>query len=111
IRLARVVDRASALDAQLQAGTASGDWIHESLAVLARRARYINMAIALCSISALLVSLVVVLLFSSAFLPLDLSITIAVLFVASMLSLTCAFLFFLIESRLATAALRFGGHR
>ncbi len=50
----------------------------------------------------------VIFLFASAFVPVDLSVTIAVLFVASMLSLTGAFVAFLIEVRIATASLRFG---
>jgi hypothetical protein len=76
--------------------------------VLARRARYISSAITMCAVSALLVALVVVALFANAFLAVNLAELIAILFVAAMLALTGAFLAFLIEVRIATAALRIG---
>ena len=107
-RLARIIDRARALEAQFDRDGPKADELHAMLKVLARRAHYINGAIALSSVSALLVALVVIMLFASAFVPVDLSVTIAVLFVASMLSLCAAFVAFLIEVRLATQSLRFG---
>jgi hypothetical protein len=107
-RLARIIDRARVVEAQFDRSGPRSEELSASLKVLARRAHYINTAIALSSISALFVALVVIFLFASAFVPLDLSVTIAVLFVASMLSLTAAFVAFLIEVRIATASLRFG---
>jgi hypothetical protein len=107
-RLARIIDRARALEAQFDRDGPKAQDLHAMLKVLARRAHYINGAIALSSVSALLVALVVIMLFASAFVPVDLSVTIAVLFVASMLSLCAAFVAFLIEVRLATRSLRFG---
>jgi hypothetical protein len=107
-RLARIIDRARALEARFDRDGPQSDELRAMLKVLARRAHYINRAIALCSVSALLVALVVIMLFASAFVPVDLSVTIAVLFVASMLSLCAAFAAFLIEVRLATQSLRFG---
>ncbi len=89
------------------AGSSSAD-VAEQLQVLSRRARYINIAITLCAVAALLVALVVILLFANAFLEAGLSAAIAVLFVASMLALTGAFVAFLIEVRIAMAALRIG---
>ena len=65
----------------------------------------------MCAISALLVALVVVALFANAFLAVQLSALIALLFVAAMLALTGAFLTFLIEVRIATAAIRIGQPR
>jgi uncharacterized membrane protein YciS (DUF1049 family) len=56
-----------------------------------------------------MVSLVVMSLFASAFVPLNLSMVVAILFVLAMICLTAAFGAFLIEVRLATASLRFGG--
>ena len=102
-RLARVVDRARFLEQQ-----APSDSTSASLRVLARRAHYINIAIALCAVSALLVSLVVMTLFASAFISVNLSVTIAVLFVLAMICLTAAFGVFLLEVRLSVAALQFG---
>lgn len=75
---------------------------------LARRAHYINTAMALCTVSALFVSLLVISLFANAFVPMKLSAVIAILFALSMICLTAAFGAFLVEVRLATATLRFG---
>ena len=107
-RLARAVDRARLLEDRLEKHTGDPKQLHDKLLVLARRARYINAAISMCAISALLVALVVVTLFTSAFFGAGWSATIAALFVGAMLFLTGAFGAFLIEVRLATAALRIG---
>ncbi len=56
-------------------------------------------------------ALVVVALFANAFLAANLAALIAILFVSAMLSLTGAFLAFLIEVRIATAAIRIGRPR
>jgi hypothetical protein len=117
-RLSRIVDRARLLEDRLGNPVSFADNLKESgarrdelnanLRVLARRAHYINVAITLCAISAVFVSLVVILLFANAFLLINLQVAIAVMFVASMVVLTCAFLAFLVEVRLATASLRIG---
>jgi hypothetical protein len=108
-RLARIVDRARYLEVQEHDEMARVEVTSTSLRVLARRAHYINIAITLCTISALLVSLVVVSLFTSAFVAINLSLLIAILFVLAMVSLTAAFGVFLFEVRLAMNALQFGG--
>jgi hypothetical protein len=110
-RLARIIDRARYLEDQLGPDGAHSEATLASLRMLARRAKYTNAAIALCTASALFVSLVVMTLFASAFLGSSLSGTIAILFVAAMVCLTGAFGSFLIECRLATQILRFGSHR
>jgi hypothetical protein len=107
-RLARIVDRARTLEEKLVAHPGSTGQLHADLAVLARRARYINVAISLCAVSALLIALVVVALFANAFLGFNLGAVIALLFVVAMLVLSGAFIAFLIEVRHATAALRIG---
>ena len=107
-RLARIVDRARLLEIRMDNEQARTESTAASLLVLARRAHYINTAIALCTISALFVSLVVMLLFASAFTTANMSGPIAILFVAAMICLTAAFGAFLIEVRIAMAALRFG---
>jgi hypothetical protein len=109
-RLARIVDRARAAEARLDAAS-SADVRHEldeALAVLARRARHINVAITLITITALFVSLVIALLFTSTFVPINLATPVAVLFVASMLTLVVALLSFLLEVRISIASLRIG---
>jgi len=107
-RLARIVDRARWLEIQAHDEKARAESTADSLRVLARRAHYINIAIALCAVSALLVSLVVMTLFTSAFVSVNLSMPIAMLFVLAMICLTASFGMFLLEVRLATLSLHFG---
>lgn len=107
-RLARIIDRARYLEDQLGKAGVHTEALHESLRMLARRAKYTNAAIAMCAASALFVSLVVMALFASAFLKSDLSMAIALLFVLAMVCITGAFGAFLVECRLATQILRFG---
>jgi CBS domain containing-hemolysin-like protein len=107
-RLARIVDRARAWEAQADQESHRAADLDSRLQVLARRSRYISSAITMCAISALLTALVVVGLFANAFLAVNLSGLIAMLFVAAMVALTVAFLVFLIEVRIATAAIRIG---
>jgi hypothetical protein len=108
-RLARIVDRARTLEKEIEnKAPQQRSGIEFKLQVLARRAKYINTAIMLCTTSALFVALVVMLLFASAFLEINFELGIALVFVASMLMLTGAFVVFLIEVRLATASLRIG---
>jgi hypothetical protein len=109
-RLGRIVDRARPLETQLATATAADERaeLTERLMVMARRARYMNAALTLSTISGLLVAIVVLLLFFRAFLRTDLSVATAIVFVASILCLVLALLSFLVEVRIATAALRIG---
>jgi uncharacterized protein YacL len=91
-----------------QATAHDPEYAHEQLRVMARRSSYINAAITLATFAGLLIALVVALLFSSTFAPLNLAVYVGVLFVVSMLSLVGAFLSFLIEVRIAITALRIG---
>jgi VIT1/CCC1 family predicted Fe2+/Mn2+ transporter len=110
-RLARAVDRARSIEDRLENHVGDPKHLHRDLEVLARRARYLNSAISLSVISAVMVALVVVTLFANAFFEANLGLTIALLFVGAMLLLTGAFIAFFIEVRLATAALRIGAPR
>jgi hypothetical protein len=108
-RLARVVDRARNVERELRQSLAPDpDAAREQLRVMARRSRYINIAITLATIAGLLIALVVALLFSSTLAPLKLAASVGVMFVLSMLSLVGAFLSFLIEVRIAITALKIG---
>jgi len=109
-RLARIVDRARAMEKEALRPdpTQPHRDLHRSLRVLERRARYINAAITLITVSALFIALVVVMLFVNAFLRWDLSAFIACMFIMSMLALAAALLAFLIEVRIATSTLRIG---
>ncbi len=108
-RLGRIVDRARKMEDRLPTASAEeARGLRDQLGVLERRARFINIGITLGTIAALLVALVVALLFSSTFIPLQLATVVAVLFVLSMVSLVAAFLSFLVEVRIAIATLRIG---
>jgi hypothetical protein len=97
-RLARIVDRARHIEDALRPASAAADCrdLHAQLRVLARRARLINAAVTFVTVSALFISLVVVMLFVNAFLRWDLSAFIACMFILSMLSLAAALTAFLI---------------
>ena len=107
-RLARVVDRARALEGQLDSQPARRGVLLADLRNLERRAGYINAAISMSAVAALLVALVVVSLFADAFLGVNLAMAVAVLFTASMLCLAVAYIAFFVEVRIAVAALRIG---
>jgi hypothetical protein len=109
-RLSRIVDRARGMEEVLRPPNHPPDArdLHAALGVLARRARFINAAITFITLSALFISLVVVMLFVNAFLRWDLSAFIAGMFIMSMVSLCAALLAFLIEVRIATNALQIG---
>ena len=107
-RLSRIVDRARVLEGRLAGSPGSAAELHADLAVLARRAHYMYIAISLSTIAALLVALVVVTLFANAFLGSELSGLIALLFVGAMVCLSAAYIAFFIEVRIAVAALRIG---
>ena len=112
-RLARIVDRARAIEEVLRQpgphdAQHQGRDLHALLGVLARRARYINAAITLITLSALFIALVVVMLFVNAFVRGDLAAFIAGMFILSMASLCAALLAFLIEVRIATNTLQIG---
>lgn len=108
-RLARVVDRARRLeDAADDCAPGERERIFAQLRTMARRAKLMNRAITLSTISALLVALVVVTIFLGAFLPFDITAPIAAMFILAMLALIGALLCFLREVFLAISTLRIG---
>jgi hypothetical protein len=111
-RLGRVIDRARVLEDRLDGATAEQTArITEDLATLSHRARLIGPAITLCTTTALLISLVIAVLFSSAFFSFDATVPVALLFIAAMLSFFVGLLWFLREILVATASLRIGFQR
>jgi Protein of unknown function (DUF2721) len=108
-RLARIVDRARPLEERLRhVDNEAANSLHRQLRIFARRARLMNASITLGVVSALLVATVVALLFSSAFIRLNLAVAVSALFIAAMFSLVLALGAFLAEIRIATATLRIG---
>jgi hypothetical protein len=110
-RLARIVDRARYLEPTLtSADEAARALIHRDLGALSRRAQYVNWAISLCTLCALLVCSVIAVLFVGAFLSVDVSVPIVLLFIVAMAAFIAALVNFLREIYLATATLRIGPH-
>lgn len=97
-RLGRVIDRSRVLEGSGPCKDKAREaLVTEEFVMLARRGHLINIAISLCTSSALLICLVIVALFVGAFLKTDLSIAIGLLFILAMLSLIGGLLFFLRE--------------
>jgi Cu/Ag efflux pump CusA len=110
-RLARIVDRARALEARIVALDASElEPHHVNLRLYSRRAQLINRAITFCTITACLICAVVVTLFVGAFYEFNAPVAVAGLFIAAMLCFFVGLLFFLREIFVATASLRIGPH-
>ena len=108
-RLARLIDRARVLEAlAAAAGEGTSAPVREELNVLSRRGKLIYRAITLGTTSALLVCFVIASLFISALGEYPISKIVGGLFIAAMLALIAALLFFLREVFLATRALRIG---
>ncbi|MBI3524337.1 MAG: DUF2721 domain-containing protein [Betaproteobacteria bacterium] len=105
-RLGRVIDRFRVLERDLPAcGDNEGSSHQIEMNILARRARRIHWAISLCTICALLVCVVIAALFVGSMMGVDLSGTIASLFIAAMLALIAGLLSFLREISLATGSI------
>ena len=107
-RLGRITDRARILERRLAA--ISGDrytLIEKELTSLWRRINMINKAIRLCTSSALLVCLVVVMLFLSGLFPFDIAVLISI-FIAAMIALIFGLIYFLREVTKATRSSQIG---
>jgi hypothetical protein len=110
-RLARVVDRARALERHIPLDEADATSTASQLDALSRRATLVGRSITLCTITAVLICAVIAILFLGAFFGFDTSVAVALLFIAAMLSFLSGLLWFLREIFLATASLRIGPHR
>lgn len=105
-RVGRIVDRSRQLES-LHAPSAERLAERQSeLDLLSRRARLANWSISLCTSCALLICTLIVTLFVGAFLSLDVSTAIALLFIAAMGTLILGLLCFLKEIHLGIASLR-----
>lgn len=101
-RLARVVDRfraLSGLSEQVQA------LYNEEMDTLSRRASWVHWAVTLCTLSALLICVVIVALFAGSELGKAPSTLISVLFITAMVALISGLLCFLREIALATGTI------
>jgi len=95
-RLARIVDRARVL-------SSSADQKHcaQEMAMLARRARWVQWAVSLCTMSALFICTVIAALFVGSEMSIDPSNAVSLLFILAMLTLISGLLCFLREVLLA----------
>ena len=107
-RLARIIDRSRVLEVQNPVDPGAREIIDTELLALGRRGKYVNRAITLCTVTALLISSVIAVLFLGAFIEFNASVPVAVLFVTAMLSLILALIFFLKEIMIATSSIRIG---
>src|SRR5438045_3651125 len=106
-RLSRIVDRSRQVEPMVLAsrGAEHDRWIAD-LRILDRRMSLINWATGLSVTSAVLTCLVVVLLFAANLIRTRMGDAIALLFMASMLSIGAGFAIFLIETTIAARAVR-----
>lgn len=106
-RLGRVIDRARALAAVAKEPIV-GDRsrAEDQLDILWRRARTIRLAISLATISALLASILIIVLFLTALWQAESALLIALLFVGCLLCLILSLTYFLVDVYRSLAALR-----
>ncbi|MDR2213041.1 MAG: DUF2721 domain-containing protein, partial [Pseudomonadales bacterium] len=116
-RLSRIIDRGRRLNELQEAApsialvTVAGDShlsLDEEQYTLARRARLINRAIKLCTLSGLFITVVIVVLFVDVLLGLPLDYLVALLFGVALTCLITALITFLREIELSTTTFRFG---
>jgi Protein of unknown function (DUF2721) len=105
IRLGRAVDRRRSLEEGL-AGRSADDGARAELAQIARRIRFVYLAIVFSVLSGLFVCLLIAGAFIGAFVAADLTRMVAALFVLAVASLTVSLLLFLREIFLAVSTPR-----
>jgi hypothetical protein len=107
IRLNRAVDRRRDLEERLAGMSAEeAPFARDELAVIARRIRFVYLAILFAVVSGLFICLLIAGAFLGAFVRTDLSYTLGAMFVFAVLALVCGLLFFLREIFLAVSTPR-----
>jgi hypothetical protein len=107
--LGRIVDRVHILEERMASVPAEVEAaIHSRLATLSKRAKFINLAITLGTVCALLICMMIASMFIGVFLSLDLAVFVSILFVTAMLVFIGALLAFLREIFIAVKSLRIG---
>ena len=109
-RLTRIIDRFRVLER----ATPNADEVvsrQTEMRILAQRERVIYWAISLCTVSALLICVVIVTLFVGSVLGVQLTNAIALLFIAAMLALIGGFLSLLREIYIATSSIHRVGNK
>ncbi len=107
IRLGRAVDRSRTLEERLRQLAPEGQKaVREELNILARRVRLVYASMTLAVVCALFVGLLIAVAFVDAFVTLDLSKFIGLLFIGAMLAFILALMVFLREIFLAVTSVR-----
>ena len=110
-RVGRIVDRSRQLEDKLAAATGpTRTNLMRQLDFLSRRVHIASWTISLCTIGALLICTLVVMLFVGAFFEIDVSTAIALLFISAMSALIIGLICFLREIHLAIDSLQFRLH-
>ena len=110
-RLARIIDRARALEPRILASHgAEHDRLIGEVRLLDRRIRVVNTAIFTTVLAALIISAVVVLLFVAFLTGYKIGTAVALLFIAAMVCTALSFAIFLHETRLGTRSVRVRSH-
>lgn len=105
-RLARIVDRARALNERLEdASETKARLIHEEMHTLAQRRHLVNLAITSGTTAALLVCISIATVFVGAMLKAGVAMVVATLFILAMFAIVSALVFFLREILLAVRSL------
>ncbi len=106
-RLSRIVDRARDLETMiLETRGKEHDRLVTQIRILDRRMALVSRAIFLSVLSAMLTCAVIVLLFAGSLAGLSVGTPIAILFIATMVSIGAGFFAFLVETRLGSRAVR-----
>ncbi|MBA3511995.1 DUF2721 domain-containing protein [Sphingomonas sp.] len=106
-RLARIVDRARSIEPRLLGSRgAEHDRLQGEIRILDRRMALVSRAIWLSVFSAVLTCAVVVLLFAGSLLDAEFGTSIALLFIVTMIAIGLGFGVFLLETRVASRAVR-----
>ena len=106
-RLARVVDRVRALERDIpEAEQALREQELSELAILDRRMSVCHLSIGLCTASALLICMVVMILFLAGLTGVNFATSVSLLFIGATLCLTLGLLLFLAEVTIATRSVR-----
>ena len=110
-RLGRVVDRWRALEGELADCDEESRRLHVlELKLLDRRMAHSNRAIALSTLAALLVCVVIIFLFTGQLLQVSVTRAVSILFIATMGVLVAGLLSFLLEIRISSRTLRVARH-
>ena len=106
-RLGRIIDRSRSLLDDLESNPESYVLrINKEVAILWKRARYIRVAILLACMTCFGASLLIIMLFLSALVNIDLPMVLSAVFIGSMLCLSTSLLFFFMDVNMNLAAFR-----